>query len=362
MKNVILLVVCSIIIRASVIAQPILTNSNFVFNYPDSVSYFVADSNTVIDNTIGANVVFKYDTLKGYGVLQKGYYIDPTTTSGTSSFPSANLAEKSDASTQNYIYTLNSIDSVTNLGFVADVVGFGLTTAKYNVDPEATMRFPFTYGNSYTDNYSGSFSANVTLVGLVSTNAVGSVTIESDAWGRLDLPYALSIDSVIRVKRVETMVTDAIILTPLPTIPPITVNLTVISYYKPSSSKAPLLSFVDGSYTQNGSVIQSSKTCVSKYPIGFVSVEEVNVFSSVELYPNPTTDNSTLMIATEKPANLNVELLNTLGQNVMQITNAKTNVGKNNFLIDTSKIPSGIYFVTIKVDGKMTSSRKLVVE
>lgn len=356
--------VLSLIILASVniVAQPILTNSNFVFNYPDSVSYFVADSNTVIDNTIGANVIFKYDTLKGYGVLQKGYYVDPATTPGTSSFPSANLAEKSDASAQNYVYTLNSIDSVTNLGFVADVVGFGLTTAKYNIDPEVTMKFPFTYNNAYTDNYAGSFSANVAIVGLVTTNAAGSVTIEADAWGRLDLPYTLSIDSVIRVKRVESMVTDAIVMTPLPTIPPITVNLTVISYYKPSISNAPLLSFVDGSYTQNGSIIQSSRTRVSKFPIGFVSVEEANVFSSVELYPNPAKNSATLMIETEKPAHLSIELLNTLGQNVMQITNTKTNVGKNKFSIDTSKIPSGIYFVTINIDGKMTSSRKLVVE
>lgn len=361
MKRLISLYAC-ILIASVAIAQPILTNTNFVFNYPDSVSYFVADSNTVIDNTVGTNVVFKYDTLKGYGVLQKGFYLNPTTTPGTSSFPSANLAEKSDASAQNYIYTLNSMDSVTNLGFIADVVGFGLTTAKYNVDPEATMRFPFSYGNSYSDNYAGSFSANVALVGLVSTNASGSVTIEADAWGRLDLPYTLSIDSVIRVKRVESMVTDPIILTPLPTIPPITVDLTIISYYKPSISKAPLLSFVNGSYTQNGSIIQSQKTCVSKYPIGFVSVDEINTFSSIQLYPNPTNNVATLLIEAEKAADVNVNLLNSLGQQVLQITNSKTIVGKNQFLIDTSKIPSGIYFVTINIDGKMTSSRKLVVE
>ncbi len=360
MKKLFLMLI--VLVTINVVAQPILTNSNFVYSYPDSVVYIVADSNSVLDSTTGANVVFDYTKLRTYGLTQTGYYSNPSLTAGSSDFPSANLAENSSVSTQNYIYTLNSTDSVTNLGFIANVTGFGLTTAKYNVDPEVTMKFPFAYGNSYTDNYAGSFSANVTLVGLVTTNAAGSVTIEADAWGTLIFSSTLSIDSVVRVKRVESMVTDSIILTPFPSPGRITVNATIISYYKPSVSKAPILSYVDGSYAQDGNVIQSSKTWVSKYPIAFVSVEEVNIFSSVELYPNPTKDNSTLMIETEKSANLNVELLNTLGQNVMQITNAKTNVGKNKFLIDTSKIPSGIYFVTINVDGKMTSSRKLVVE
>ena len=361
MKKLILLYAC-IIITSLAIAQPILTNSNFVYSYPDSVVYIVADSSSVLDTTTGANVIFDYTKLRTYGLTQTGYYVNPALTSGASDFPTANLAENSSVSTQNYIYTLNSTDSVTNLGFIANVTGFGLTTAKYNVNPEVVMKFPFSYGNSYTDNYAGSFSANVALVGLVTTNATGSVTIQADAWGTLIFSSTLSIDSVIRVKRVESMVTDPIILSPLPNIPPITVNATMISYYKPSVSKAPILSFVYGSYTQNGTVIDSTSSVVSKYPIAFVSVDEINTFSSIQLYPNPTNNVATLLIEAEKAADVNVNLLNSLGQQVLQITNSKTIVGKNQFLIDTSKIPSGIYFVTINVDGKMTSSRKLVVE
>lgn len=360
MKKLFLMLI--VLVTINVVAQPILTNSNFVYSYPDSVVYIVADSNSVLDTTTGANVVFDYTQLRGYGLTQTGYYSDPSLTAGSSDFPSANLAENSSVSTQNYIYTLNSNDSVTNLGFIANVTGFGLTTAKYNVDPEVTMKFPFTYGESFTDPYSGSFSANVALVGLVTTNAAGSVTIEADAWGTLIFSSTLSLDSVIRVKRVESMVTDPIILTPLPDILPLTVNATVISYYKPSVSRAPILSFVYGSYYQNGELRDSTTSVVSKYPIAFVSVHEIQTFSSVELYPNPANQYSTIVLEVEKSTDVRIELLNSLGQNIAMIADTKLNTGKNTFQINTSGLSSGIYFVNISLDGKTSSLRKLIVE
>lgn len=345
----------------SIIAQPILNQNNFTFNFPDSTIYFIADSNSVLDNSIGANVVFNYDSLKGYGMLQKAFYIDPTTTALTSSFSTASLAEKSDASTQNFIYSLSSADSVTNLGFVANVVGFGLTTAKYNLDPEAIIRFPFTFGNSYSDNYAGSFSVNHAIAGLVTTNASGTVNISADAWGKLDLPHALSFDSVIRVTRVENSITDPINVGVI--IPAISVNATITNYYKPSISKAPLLSFVDGSYTQNGSIIQSSKTVVSQYPIGIVSVNEINILNSIELYPNPSENNhTTLTLTIENPTKIKVAVLNALGQEICKIAGTQLIFGNNKFQINTSKFLPGIYFVSIEIDGKVKGARKLIVD
>lgn len=359
MKNLLFIFIA--IASSNVVAQPILTSSNFVFNYPDSVSYFVADSSSVIDVIVGPNVVFNYKNIKGYGVIQKGYYVDPATTTSSSSFPTANLAEKSDASAQNYIYTKNTVDSVTNLGFVANVVGFGLTTAKYDINPEITMKFPFGYGNSYSDSYSGTFSAVISGF-TVSTNAAGTVNVVADAWGRLDFPNTLSIDSVIRVERIENMVTDPIVIPLSPTIPAITVFAKVTSYYKPSISKAPILSFVEGSYNQSGSIIQSSKTCVSQFPIGFVSVEEINSFKSVELYPNPTSSNSTIVLDVDKPSHVKIELLNVLGETALQVVDLKLSVGKNKFEINTSNLKSGVYFVSITTGGNNTSLRKLIIQ
>jgi len=362
MKNIYTLILFVITFSVNTLAQPILTQNNFTFAFPDSTLYYIADTNTVLNNTIGDGVVFDYTTLRGYGMTQKAYYIDPASTSSTSDFPTASLAEKSSLSAVNIVYSLSTADSVTNLGFVADIVGFGFTTAKYNIDPEAVIRFPFKYGDGYTDNYAGTFSANVAIVGTVSTNAAGSVTVEADAWGRLDLE-TISIDSVLRVKRVENLVTDPIILTPLPTITPLTVNATVINYYKPSLSKAPLISFVDASYSQDGSIVQANKTVLSQYPMSFVSVEEINLINSIQLYPNPSANHSTnLVLEVEKSVQTRIELLNSLGQSVYEVANTKLPLGKNTFQLDLTKLSKGIYFVSISIDNKVKVAKKLIIE
>ncbi len=361
MKKIYSIFFLSVILYVTGIAQPILTQNNFTYNYPDSVVYFIADSVSVLDTTIGSDVIFDYTKLRGYGLNQTGYYVDPASTPSTGDFPTANMAENTNATPQNFVYTLSSVDSVTNIGFVADITGFGLTTGKYDVDPEAIMRFPFSFGNNYTDNYEGSFSVSIPPV--VSTNAVGSVSISADAWGTLNFSSTLSFDSVLRVTRVENTVTDTVVLFPFPNILPITVNATIINYYKPSVSKAPILSFVEGSYSQGGSVIQSNKTVVSQYAMAFVSVEEIKLLNSMELYPNPSTNSyTTLTLTLEKPTKIKVEILNTLGQPIFKVTEKELIFGKNKIQINTNKLSSGIYFVAIEIDGKTKGAKKLVVE
>lgn len=361
MRKIAQIFILYVAVCSSAIAQPILTQSNFVINYTDSVDYNIADTNTIVNTTVGANVVFNYTTLKGYGMIQKAYYLNPAVTPGASSFPTATLSEKSDASNENYTYSKNSVDSVTNLGFIANIIDFGLTTAKYNTDPEVTMKFPFTYGDSYIDPYSGSFS--VVISGFtVTTDAAGSVDVVADAWGRLDLPNSISIDSVLRVKRVEYLITDSIIIPFSPIIPPITVEATIINYYKPSISKAPILSFVEGSFSQNGTVIQENSTVLSKFPI-IISVDESTLEKNIELYPNPSNNNTTnLSVLLDKPTDVQVELLNTLGQTLQHVANKKLVAGKTTLKIDTSKLESGIYFVSISIDKRAKFIKKLIID
>ena len=362
MKKIYSIFFLSVILYVTGIAQPILNQNNFTYNYPDSVVYFIADSVSVLDTTIGADVIFDYTKLRGYGLNQTGYYLNPATTTSASDFPTANMAENTNATPQNFVYTLSSADSVTNIGFIANITGFGLTTGKYDVDPEAIMRFPFSFGNNYTDNYAGSFSVDAGVpFGVVSTNATGSVSINADAWGKLNFSSTLSFDSVIRVTRIENTVTDSINIGI--TIPALTVTATIINYYKPSVSKAPILSFVDGSYSQGGSIIQSNKTVVSQYAIAFVSVEEIKLLNSIELYPNPSANNvTTLILTTEKPTKIKVEILNTLGQPIFKVTEKELVSGKNKIEINTATLSSGIYFVAIEIDGKTKGAKKLVVE
>ena len=80
---------CSIILNA----QPILTQANFVPVVGESQLFYIADTNSVVDPTVGANVIFNYTGIQGYGATQTQYIIDPTTTTFALDFSSATYAD-----------------------------------------------------------------------------------------------------------------------------------------------------------------------------------------------------------------------------------------------------------------------------
>jgi hypothetical protein len=346
------------------VAQPTLTQTNFVHNIGESTFYYLADTNTTTLNpTMGPNVIFDYTTVDALGVSQTDFYVDPSTTPGAADFLTADYCEKTNLGDTNFIYSRSNIDSLYTIGFIADITGFGVVTAKYDADPETVMKFPFNYGDFYTDNYAGTF--DVVYSGVpVSTNGQGTVTVAADAWGRLDLPYATSFDSVIRIRRVEHAVTDTIFI-PFPfntEILPITIDAIVVSYYKPSHGKSPILSFIEGTYQQDGAVIASNKTIASQYPLLPTNINEYELSNSLNLYPNPTQNGqSVLSFNIENTANAKVELLNNLGQTITQVYQGQVNAGLNKFEINTTKLSAGVYFVNLLLDNTKVT-KKLIVE
>jgi hypothetical protein len=353
-----------IIGAVTAVAQPTLTQANFVHNIGESTFYYLADTNTTTLNpALGPNVVFDYTTVDALGVSQTDFYVDPASTAGASDFPTADYCEKTNLGDTNFIYSKSNVDSLYTIGFIADITGFGVVTAKYDEDPETVMKFPFNYGDFYTDNYSGTFYVDYSGI-PVSTHGEGDVTVAADAWGRLDLPFATSFDSVIRIRRVEHAVTDTIFI-PFPfntEILPITIDAIMVSYYKPSHGKSPILSFVEGTYQQDGTVIASNKTIACQYPLLATDVKEFELSKSLNLYPNPTQNGqSVLSFNIENAANAKVELLNNLGQTITQVYQGQVNSGANKFDINTANLSAGVYFVNLLLDNTKVT-KKLIVE
>ncbi|MDF1672782.1 MAG: T9SS type A sorting domain-containing protein [Vicingaceae bacterium] len=359
MKKLYTLLTLAIGFTTVAIAQPTLTAANYVTAINDNQLYYIADTNSVINPTIGANVIFNYNGLRGYGMTQNQYIIDPTTTTYTGDFPSANYADTSTALATNIRYTeLVSTDSLINLGFVANVPPYGDVIARYNYNPEIAMKFPFNYGDTYNDIYSGNFT-----IATQNTDGNGTVTVSADAWGQLQLPGGVVIDSVLRVRTVEYVVTDTItIVFPPVTIPPVTIDGESINYYKPSISKFPLLSYVGGSIKQGTTVVDSNKTFISQYPLFNVGVEELeSSFIDMNLFPNPSNNgNVTLALEVEKNSEVKVILMNNLGQNVKTIFNGNANKGLNNINFNTENLSSGIYFVTTYINGSGVAKKFII--
>jgi len=342
----------------NLLAQPTLTSSNFTPIVGDSQLYYVADTNSTIDPTIGANVIFDYTNLRGYGATQTEYFVNPTTTTYASDFPTASYADTTQGFPINKKYTeVVATDSLSNVGFVANITTFGTVVAKYNQDPEILMKFPFNYGNNYTDNYSGVF----TVQGQ-NTNGNGVDTVNADAWGKLMLPNGVTIDSVLRVKTAEHLVTDTIVI-PFPpiTVLPVNVDANYINYYKPSINKFPLLSIVDVSYNQNNSTISSSRIVISQYSMPGVGINELSNEIGLKLFPNPAENGITnLFFNLKQSKTVQINILNQLGQNVKVIFNGKLNNGDNKIDINTSNLKHGVYFVQITIDGQLITKKLLI--
>ena len=345
------------------LAQPILNSTNFTPVIGDSQLFYIADTNSVVDPTVGPNVIFDYTAIMSDGSTRIQYVIDPTTTTFASDFPSATHADTTVGSPINKNYSkTESTDSLTNIGLVADVNTYGTVVIQYNQDPETLMKFPFNYGDNYSDNYSGVFTMQST--GLV-TAGNGNATVNADAWGRLLLPFGVSIDSVLRVKTVESLITDTIFITfPLPvTILPIVVNAEYINYYKPSISKFPLLSFINGSYTQDNNQIDSSRTILSQYPMNIVGINDIEKNNAnLSVFPNPSNTNSvSLSFNLDKKSAIKAAIVNSLGQNVNIVFEGNLQGGHNQLKINTSQLNKGIYFIRLRIDNHIIT-KKLILE
>jgi hypothetical protein len=78
------------------------------------------------------------------------------------------------------------------------------------------------------------------------------------------------------------------------------------------------------------------------------------------LYPNPASEKCTVALNLEGNSNLEIAVLNYLGQVVKQ-NSYKAQYGANEMEVDLSNLKRGIYFVNVK-NGGLTTTKKLVIE
>lgn len=98
---------------------------------------------------------------------------------------------------------------------------------------------------------------------------------------------------------------------------------------------------------------------------GFFAVNDITNENSISIYPNPVRMNSygaTVQVqiryqSKEKTNNIEVSIINSLGQMAMQ--EAIKNTG-NSFSLDVSNLNSGLYFIEIKLNGTYLHEKLLI--
>ena len=85
-----------------------------------------------------------------------------------------------------------------------------------------------------------------------------------------------------------------------------------------------------------------------------------NEVQSLDLtvYPNPANDLLNVTMNLEVQTEVNVTLLNTLGQEVGTVFNGELAMGNNNFSYDVSHLPQGVYFIrSVSANGITETTR-----
>jgi len=80
-----------------------------------------------------------------------------------------------------------------------------------------------------------------------------------------------------------------------------------------------------------------------------------------KFYPTPAKDELTLDIYTSIIYNFNVDIVNTIGQTVLQLAKSSLDEGRHTIKFNTSTLNEGIYFYNIHSDDKVQNG-KIVIQ
>ena len=84
-------------------------------------------------------------------------------------------------------------------------------------------------------------------------------------------------------------------------------------------------------------------------------------YSIAALYPNPFNPRLSVVVGLPKAADLKVVVFNLLGQNVVELSNARFSAGYQRFVFDGTHLASGTYYVQATVPGKLIQVKKVVL-
>lgn len=93
-----------------------------------------------------------------------------------------------------------------------------------------------------------------------------------------------------------------------------------------------------------------------------VGMEEIEGLTNLSLYPNPMNDRATIALSLSKESKVNVQLLNTLGQTIQNISNkAPLSQGEHTMVVEKGNLSPGVYFLSVELDGNR-KIEKLIIQ
>lgn len=220
------------------------------------------------------------------------------------------------------------------------------TTQIVYTNPMDLLRFPFSYGSTFIDTFADRITNSSTVI-----TQQGTVTVLCDGSGDLVVP-GHTFHSVLRVHS-SSLYIDSTNLFGMPYID--TFQLDSYNWYMPGYH-SPLMTITSAQQV-NGT---ANYNLASYFLRAFTGVTPVNgQISSLELSPNPASDELNIKFDAPDDKKLRVSLTDMLGREVAVIANEAT-AGHQHLKYNTSALPKGLYLVHLQSE-KENITRKLEI-
>lgn len=240
-------------------------------------------------------------------------------------------------------------------GFVFNDAVLGDVVADFNANSEKVVAYPFSLGNSVTDNFNGTISFTFNG-GLQTPTCTGNSLAKIDGQGTLKLPSNTNLSNVIRYVLVDTIFTQVSILPfPFPA-SDIQIIRKQYEYYNLSANSLPVFVYTSIDVLQSGSstpLVSQKNILSSVQPTNTSGLNEQEK-STFLVYPNPT--NGELNIIDSFNGSTTLCVIDQTGRIVLS-----KNTIKAAEILDLSSLNKGMYTVLFQSDDSV-SSQKIILE
>ncbi|MDX2174563.1 MAG: T9SS type A sorting domain-containing protein [Bacteroidota bacterium] len=342
MKKIYFNLVAIIFLSQIASAQLSLSQTNFEPTVGDTNKAYLVDTGLVNIKTInavtGSNALWDFSSLSVIAnSITSTVYSSTTSASSATNFPGCTFVQSNSS----------FFKSVTTPSAQTELLGGSLIGASLNFTNSAiVLKYPFAYSNNYTDSYSG--TVTYTSNGTFS----GSITVNADGTGTLNLPGGQVFTNVLRVKTTQNTTANNVI----PFIP-ITIKVTNYDYYH-ASQKYPIFNVNYNSIAILTPTVSATIRANTKSTI--VGLKENSLLDqNLLMYPNPAKDYFNLNLSNATSEMVLINIYNAMGQLVKTINLGNEAVIQKNIVI--SDLKSGIYIIKTSA-GTATSTKRLVIE
>lgn len=105
-------------------------------------------------------------------------------------------------------------------------------------------------------------------------------------------------------------------------------------------------------------MMMSSVFTINVVPLGVI--EQASAISSLENYPNPFSDNTTINYAINKDANVSISIIDLLGNTIAELENGNKTSGEYSTTWNAENVAEGMYLLQLKVNNDI-STKKIIV-